>query len=107
MRVEGENGFVNIISTLTIRSANRSDAGNYTCVASNTVFGSPMRDIGQFVLTVNCKYMFWYKYASIHATSPKYKRRAVGNHNVGRGKFVLHAVKKYHLTTVMYLLYSS
>ena len=55
MRVEGDNGF--LTSTLTIQSADRSDAGNYTCVASNTMFGRPVRDIGQFVLTVNCKYL--------------------------------------------------
>ena len=91
MRIEGENGFLDITSTLTIQSADRSDAGNYTCVASNTVFGSPMRDIGQFVLTVNCK-LLCYKYASTHATSPSTK--AVGNHNVGRRKFVLHTVNK-------------
>ena len=57
MRVEGDNGFLDITSTLTIQSADRSDAGNYTCVASNTAFGRPVRDIGQFVLTVNCKYL--------------------------------------------------
>ena len=94
MRVEGENGFLDITSTLTIQSADRSDAGNYTCVASNTVFGSPMRDIGQFGLAVNCKYMalLCYKYASTHATSPNTK--AIDNHNVGRGIFVLHNVNK-------------
>ena len=51
------NGFLNTISTLTISSVARSDAGNYTCVASNTVFGSPASDVQQFMLTVNCKYL--------------------------------------------------
>ena len=55
--VENDNGFLDTTSTLTIPSVDRSDAGNYTCVASNTVFGSPMSDMQQFILTVNCKYL--------------------------------------------------
>ena len=55
--VENNNGFLDTTSTLTISSVNRSDAGNYTCVASSTVFGSPVSDMQQFVLTVNCKYL--------------------------------------------------
>ena len=55
--VESDNGFLDTTSTLTIPSVNRSDAGNYTCVASNTVFGSPASDMHQFMLTVNCKYI--------------------------------------------------
>ena len=54
--VEGDNGIFSTTSTLTIPSVNRSEADNYTCVASNTVFGSPASDMQQFVLTVNCKY---------------------------------------------------
>ena len=53
--VESDNGFLNTTSTLTIPSVDRSDAGNYTCVALNTVFGSPASDVELFVLTVNCK----------------------------------------------------
>ena len=55
--VESDNGFLDTTSTLTISSVDRSDAGNYTCVASNTVFGSPASDMQQFMLTVNCKYL--------------------------------------------------
>ena len=55
--VEGDNGFLVTTSTLMIPSVNRSEAGNYTCVASNTVFGSPVNDMEQFVVTVNCKYL--------------------------------------------------
>ena len=55
--VESDNGFLDTTSTLTIPSVNRNDAGNYTCVASNTVFGSSMSDVEQFMLTVNCKYL--------------------------------------------------
>ena len=55
MIVEGDNGIFNTTSTLTIPSVDRSDAGNYTCVASNTVFGDPVSDMQQFMLTVNCK----------------------------------------------------
>ena len=54
---ESVNGFLDTTSTLTIPSVNRNDAGNYTCVASNTVFGSPASDMHQFMLTVNCKYI--------------------------------------------------
>ena len=60
MTVESDNGFLDTTSTLTIPSVNRSDAGNYTCVASNTVFGSPASDMQQFMLTVNCKYLALY-----------------------------------------------
>ena len=55
--VEGDNGFLITTSTLTIPSVDRSDAGNYTCVASNTLFVSPMSDMQQFMLTVNYKYL--------------------------------------------------
>ena len=55
--VENDNGFLDTTSTLTIPSVDRSDAGNYTCVASNTVFGSPASEMQQFTLTVNCKYL--------------------------------------------------
>ena len=55
MTEENENGFLDTTSTLTVSSVDRSDAGNYTCVASNTVFGSPASDMHQFMLTVNCK----------------------------------------------------
>jgi len=55
MTVEINNGFLDTTSTLTIPSVDRADAGNYTCVASNTVFGSLMQDVQQFMLTVNCK----------------------------------------------------
>ena len=54
---ESVNGFLDTTSTLTIPSVNRSDAGNYTCVASNTVFDGPASDMHQFMLTVNCKYI--------------------------------------------------
>ena len=56
---ESVNGFLDTTSTLTIPSVDRSDAGNYTCVASNTVFGDSMRDMQQFMLTVNCKYLVY------------------------------------------------
>ena len=55
MTVEINNGFLDTNSTLTIPSVDRADAGDYTCVASNTVFGSLMQDVQQFMLTVNCK----------------------------------------------------
>ena len=54
---ENNNGFLNTTSTLTVSSVDRSDAGNYACVASNTVFGSPVSEMQQFMLTVNCKYL--------------------------------------------------
>ena len=57
MTVENDNGFLDTTSTLTITSVDRNNAGNYTCVASNTVFGSPASDVQQFMLTVNCKYL--------------------------------------------------
>ena len=55
MTEESNNGFLDTTSTLTISSVNRADTGNYSCVASNTVFGSPVQDLQQFMLTVNCK----------------------------------------------------
>ena len=55
--VENDNGFLDTTSTLTISSVDRSDAGNYACVASNTLFGSPVSEMQQFMLTVNCKYI--------------------------------------------------
>ena len=53
MTVKISNGFLDTTSTLTIPSVDRADAGNYTCVASNTVFGNSMQDVQQFML---CKY---------------------------------------------------
>ena len=55
MTVEINNGFLDTTSTLTIPSVDRADAGDYTCVASNTVFGSLMQDVQQFMLKVNSK----------------------------------------------------
>ena len=55
LTVESDNGFLDTTSALTVLSVDRSDAGNYTCGASNTVFGSPVSDVQQFMLTVNCK----------------------------------------------------
>ena len=55
MTVVISDGFLDTTSTLTIPSVDRTDAGNYSCVASNTVFGSPVQDLQQFMLTVNCK----------------------------------------------------
>ena len=55
MTVEINNGFLDTTSTLTIPSVDRADAGNYTCVASNTVFGSLIQDVQQFMLKVNRK----------------------------------------------------
>ena len=64
MTVEVNDGFLDTTSTLTIPSADRTDAGNYTCAASNTVFGSPVQDLQQFMLTVNCKCLI-----AMHAVS--------------------------------------
>ena len=55
MTVEMNDGFLDTTSTLTIPSVDGADTGNYSCVASNTVFGSPVQDLQQFMLTVNCK----------------------------------------------------
>ena len=49
-------GFRVVTSTLSISSANHSDAGSYACVASNSepgVVNGKARD--DFTITVNCK----------------------------------------------------
>ena len=48
--------FITVTSTLTIDPAERSDAGNYTCVASNDVFGEERSDTQVFTLVVNCEF---------------------------------------------------
>jgi len=77
MTVEINNGFLDTTSTLTILSVDRADAGNYTCVASNTVFGSLMQDVQQFMLTVNCKCLV--DMYIVHITVVAFTYRIVGN----------------------------
>ena len=52
---DNSTGFIDVTSTLTVTNSMRSDANNYTCVASNTVQGSTRQDQRTFTLTVNCK----------------------------------------------------
>ena len=54
--VPDPEGFRVVTSTLSISSANRSDAGSYACVASNNepgVLNGEDRD--DFTITVNCE----------------------------------------------------
>ena len=52
---DNSTGFIDVTSTLTVTNSMRSDANNYTCVASNTVQGATRQDQRTFTLTVNCK----------------------------------------------------
>ena len=40
---------------LTVSPSDRSDSGMYSCMATNTVVGSPRMTQRNFDLTVNCK----------------------------------------------------
>ena len=48
--------FITVESTLMISDAMPSDAGIYTCDASNTVYGTVRSDVEQYIVTVNCKH---------------------------------------------------
>ena len=52
---DNTTGFIDVTSTLTVTNSMRSDANNYTCVASNTVQGATRQDQRTFTLTVNGK----------------------------------------------------
>ena len=53
--VTDSDGFISVTSTLTISSLLRTDAGTYTCTASNTVMGSNMMISRTFNVTVYCE----------------------------------------------------
>ena len=50
------DGFSIVNSTLTISNLTRSDAGDYTCTASNTVMGVGVMETLTFTLSVNCMF---------------------------------------------------
>ena len=50
------DGFSIVNSILTISNLTRSDAGDYTCTASNTVMGVDEMEIITFTLSVNCMF---------------------------------------------------
>ena len=54
--VTDSDGFISVMSTLTISNLLRTDTGTYTCTASNTVMGSNMMMSRTFTFTVNCEY---------------------------------------------------
>jgi len=72
MTEETNNGFLDTTSTLIIPSVDRADTGDYTCVASNTMFGSLMQDVQQFMLTVNCKCLIAMRVVHILIAFTKY-----------------------------------
>ena len=45
-------------STLSITSVTPDDTANYTCIASNDIYGTQVNDSQQYTLIVNCKYMY-------------------------------------------------
>ena len=49
------DGFSVVVSMLTISPSDPSDSGMYSCMAVNTVGGSPRMAQRNFDLTVNCK----------------------------------------------------
>ena len=48
--------FVTVESTLMIFSSEESDAGIYSCVASNMVFSDDRSDSENFTLVINCEF---------------------------------------------------
>lgn len=50
--VTDSDGFISVSSTLTISNLMRSDAGHYTCIASNAETGPEIR---VFTIRVNCE----------------------------------------------------
>ena len=51
-----ENGLISITSIYTLSTIERSDAGNYTCIASNRVLGSTVLVNKTVLLLVNCEF---------------------------------------------------
>ena len=47
--------FITVVSTLTISMSAESDAGIYSCVASNMVFGEGRQDSEDFTIMINCE----------------------------------------------------
>ena len=69
---EAAPDFVTVGSTLTITGSLGTDAGAYSCVASNTVFSETRSDTVNFTLTINCEFsvfcvcMYMYMCVYIH-----------------------------------------